>query len=65
MNVQERIELSASIAEYILEQVCPQYPYETDENGEVSYKEFAQEIFNEHYAVVRELVDAMAEETNQ
>ena len=61
MNVQERIELSCSIAEYILEQTCPQYPYETDENGEVRYKEFAQEIFNEHYAIVRELVDAMTE----
>ena len=61
MNVQERIELSCSIAEYMVEQMCPHYPYETDENGEVRYKEFAQEIFNEHYAVVRELVDAVAE----
>ena len=61
MNVQERIELSAAIAEYILEQVLDGYPYTTDENGDVVYYDWAQEIFNGHYAVVRELVDAIAE----
>ena len=63
MNVQERIELSCSIAGYIVEKTCPQYPYEIDENGEVKYKDFAQEIFNGHYDIVRELVDAVEGET--
>ena len=61
MNVQERIELSATIAEYILEQVLDEYPYTTDENGDVVYHDWAQDVFNEHYTVVRELVDAIAE----
>ena len=63
MNVQERIELSCSIAEYILEQVSDHYPYTTDENGDVVYYDWAQDVFNEHYAVVRELVEAVAGET--
>ena len=61
MNVQKRIEISASIAEYILEQVSDHFPYTTDENGDVAYYDWAQDVFNEHYAVVRELVDAIAE----
>ena len=61
MNVQDRIELSASIAEYILEQVSDYIPYTTDENGDVVYRDWAQDVFNEHYAVVREIVDAIAE----
>ena len=41
------LEMSAEIAEEWLQDVVVDYPYITQENGDVTYTEEAQEIFND------------------
>ena len=40
------LEMTSEIAEEWLHQIYDGYPYQTDDNGNVSYTEEAQEIFN-------------------
>lgn len=51
-------ELAIDIAQYIVEQVYVfEYPYITQSNGDVTYTEEAQEVFNEHYDTVYNMLE--------
>jgi len=51
-------ELAIDIAGYIVEQVYTfEYPYITQQNGDVTYTEEAQEVFNEHYDTVYNMLE--------
>jgi len=51
-------ELAIDIAGYIVEQVYTfEYPYVTQSNGDVTYTEEAQEVFNEHYDTVYNMLE--------
>ena len=58
MNKEQFVELSSTLAGYALEESCDEYPYVRQANGDVTYTEEAQELFNRHYATVQEILGA-------
>ena len=58
MTKEQFIEVSASIAGYIVEQSYLDYPYVDDGKGNVSYNDEAQDEFNMHYDVVQDILGA-------
>ena len=55
------LEMSAEIAEEWLQDVVVGYPYITQENGDVTYTEEAQEIFNDVLDTVQEILQDYVE----
>ena len=58
MTNSEFVELSANLAAYILEQTYLDNPYMEQENGDMSYTEEAQDVFNDHYGNIQEILGA-------
>ena len=58
MTKEQFIEVSATIAGYIIEQTYPNYPYVDDGKGNVSYSEDAQEEFNMLCDMVENILSA-------
>ncbi len=56
MTQVQLIELSATLAGYIVEQSYLDYPYVDDGKGNVSYNNEAQDEFNMHYDTVFEIL---------
>jgi len=57
-----KMEIACEITEYIINelisQTCFDYPIEVeDENGDVHYTEEAQDLFNEHYDQVSQIIN--------
>ena len=52
VDSQDILELSCSIASYILEETYLDYPYKESKNGDVVYTDEAQERFVEHLDIV-------------
>ena len=56
MTQEQVISLSAEMASYVVECSFDGYPYVTQPNGDVSYTDEAQDVFNMHYDYVEALV---------
>ena len=57
MTREQMLGSAADIAAYVLECTFDGYPYETQPNGDVSYTEEAQDLFNEHFDVVYNMIE--------
>lgn len=58
MRQEQKLEIAADIAAYIIECSFDGYPYITQSNGDVTYTDSAQELFNAHFDVVCGLLEA-------
>ena len=58
MTNSEFVELSATLASYMLEQTYLDYPYMTHPNGDVTYTEEAQDVYNDHYGNIQDILGA-------
>jgi hypothetical protein len=56
MTHEQVLSLSAQLADYVVECTFEGYPYVTQPNGDVSYSDEAQDVFNVHYDYVEALV---------
>lgn len=58
MTNSEFVELSANLAAYMLEQTYLDNLYVEHENGDMSYTEEAQYVFNDHYGNIQDILGA-------
>ena len=58
MTNSEFVELSATLASYMLEQTYLDYLYMTHPNGDVTYTEEAQDVYNDHYGNIQDILGA-------
>jgi hypothetical protein len=56
MTNSEFVELSATLAEYMLEQTYLDNPYMEHENGDTTYTEEAQDVYNDHYGNIQDIL---------
>ena len=57
MTHEQVLSLAAHLADYVVECTFDGYPYVTQPNGDVSYSDEAQDVFNMHFDYVEALVE--------
>lgn len=57
MTHEQMLGMAADIASYVIEYSYEGHPYVTQSNGDVTYTEEAQDLFNEHFDVVFNMIE--------
>ena len=57
MTHEEKLGIAADVTDYIILCSYDGYPYVTQQNGDVTYTEEAQELFNDHFDVVFSMIE--------
>lgn len=57
MTHEQMLELAADLAAYVIECSYDGDPYVTQSNGDVTYTNEAQGLFNEHFDVVYNMIE--------
>ena len=57
MTHEQMLGIAADVAEYVLECSYDGYPYVTQQNGDVTYTDEAQDLFNDHFDVVFSMIE--------
>ena len=57
MTKEQTMSLAAEIVDYIIECSFDDCPYVTQPNGDVTYTDIAQGVFNRHYDVIEALIE--------
>ena len=57
MTHEEKLGIAADVADYIILCSYDGHPYVTQQNGDVTYTDEAQELFNDHFDVVFSMIE--------